>query len=668
MQETNRIYRFVCILIICFTSISPAEIFVNLLGYRINDPKIVLVNQAADSFEIHDATNNAIVFKDQLELLSLNDPATGMDLYWGDFSELINAGHYYCKITNNDSSFHFIVHDSIYFPLFKKSLKGLYFQRCGFDLLGPTAGNYYHSRCHTSDGIFHSTTDSSGFHLAHGGWHDAGDYGKYIVNAGISVGTLLMAYEYFPLLFSQDNLNIAESGNDVPDILDETRFELEWMLTMQAPDGGVYHKLTREQFAPFVMPQNDTGTRYIYQISSTATGDFASVMARAARIYQPLDSVFSNLCLNAAELAWDYLTIHPNIVPNGGFSNPSGTATGVYGDSDDRDERIWAAAELYLTTGDSEYHNYFISNYNAAGLINSAMSWRNVKPMAHLAYIFGERHDINTSIQNTLTTSLNSFCQNLVIRSYSNGFYVTLNPGEYWWGCNSTVMNNAILLILGYEKLQNDSFKNVALDQINYILGLNAHGFSFVTGIGTVSPMFPHHRPSAADGIPEPIPGLLVGGPDQYLSDPVLQAHFTSSTPPALCYLDDQNSYASNEIAINWNAPLIFVSGYFAGSTLSNIYKSTKGQLIPSHFKLQQNYPNPFNSRTSIEFILMKRMKVQLELFDVRGSFVRELLNEDLGPGNHCIFLDAESLSSGIYWYKLSAESGSQSKKMVLIK
>ncbi|UCF63324.1 MAG: glycoside hydrolase family 9 protein [bacterium] len=652
----------------CLTSIAKGEIFVNQLGYRENDPKFIFSSEFADSFVILDATNQTVVFKNQLELFTLSDPATGMDLYKGDFSSLTSSGNYYCKILPSDSSFGFIIHDSVYNQLYKQSLKGLYFQRCGYDLLGPTVGNYYHPRCHILDGIFHSTTGSTGFHLARGGWHDAGDYGKYIVNAGISIGTLLMASEYFPGKFNRDDLNIAESGNGIPDILDEVRIELEWMLTMQNPDGGVYHKLTPEQFSPFIMPQNDNSTRFIYQVSTPATGDFAAVMARAARIFYPVDTVFANLCRNSAELAWDYLELHPTIVPPGGFSNPPGTATGVYGDSDDSDERLWAAVELYLTTGSSDYHNYFITNYNSGGLINSAMNWRNVRPMAHLTYIFGQRNDINTGIQSSLTTSLNSMCQNLVIRSYSNGFLVSINPGEYVWGCNSMVMNHALILVLGYEKFQNESFKSVALDQLHYVMGRNAHGLSFVTGSGTESPMFPHHRPSGADGIAEPVPGLLVGGPDQYLSDPVLQAHFTSSTPPALCYMDDQGSYASNEIAINWNAPLIFVSGYFAGSTSSSIEDGYRGQIIPDNFQLQQNYPNPFNSRTKIEFILSKRMRVRLDLFDVRGSFIRDLVNDDLAAGNHRVFLNAESLSSGIYWYKLSTETGELSKKMVLIK
>jgi endoglucanase len=668
MPVPDRVKLLIIIFYISLTSHSGAEIFVNHLGYRINDPKIVFVNQPADSFEIYNAINQSLVFEGCLELFSVNDPGTGMDLYTGDFTELAIPGHYYCKISNGDSSFQIVISDTVYNSLYQESFKGFYFQRCGFDLIGPTVGNYYHTRCHIYDGNFHPSTGSTGFHLSRGGWHDAGDYGKYVVNAGISVGTLLMAYEYFTSSFNQDDLNIAESGNGTPDVLDEIRHELEWLLSMQANDGAVYHKLTPEQFAPFIMPQNDNGIRYIYQTSTTATADFAAVMAKAARIYYAVDSTFSNLCLSASEQAWNYLVAHPNIIPSGGFTNPPGTATGEYGDSDDRDERLWAAVEIYLTTGSSDCHNYFLSNYNQTGLINSSMTWSNVKSMALLTYIFGNRPDINISIQNTISASLNIFCQNLVIRSFSNGFNVTLIPGEYLWGSNSIVMNNCLMLILAYEKIHNEIFQEVALNQLHYILGSNAHNLSFVTGIGAVSPMFPHHRPSGSDGIVDPVPGLLVGGPDQYLSDPILQAHFTSSTPPALCYMDDEGSYASNEIAINWNAPLTVAAGYFSGNTITNVGSGHEVFTFPGNFILQQNYPNPFNSGSKIEFILFRRTRVRLEIFDVRGGLIEVVLEKDLGIGQHSIFINADSLPSGIYWYKLSTETSSKSKKMVLIK
>jgi len=332
---------------------------------------------------------------------------------------------------------------------------------------------------------------------------------------------------------------------------------------MQRQDGGVYFKLTRENFEGLIMPQNDDGSRFIYEISSTATGNFAAVMARASRLFNSYDSTFANQCLNASILAWKFLITHPDIIPGGGFKNPPGTRTGEYGNYNDNDERLWASAELFETTGDSVYHNYFISHYNNSGVINSPMNWGNVQNLAYFTYLWSKEssslYDIKSNIKNNFVT----YCDSLVNRSNVNGFGITLNPGEYHWGCNSVALNNAILLILGYVQLNRNDFYNTAIMQLNYVLGINAHNKCFVTGIGSKLVMHIHHRPSASDGIIDPVPGLIAGGPNQDLQDHLLQSNFNNSTPPALCYLDDVGSYASNENAINWNAPLVFVLGYF---------------------------------------------------------------------------------------------------------
>lgn len=663
----NKLNKLLCLVSFVIPSLLYGAVFINQVGYAPDKPKYVFVNQFADSFRIYQSLTQTLVYEGELTLQKSNDPATGLSLYVGDFSDLTQPGTYYCKISG-DTSYSFTINDSVYFPVYKKSLKSFYFQRCGFDLLGPTAGNYYHSRCHQMDASYHTSTGFTGFHLARGGWHDAGDYGKYVVNAGITVGTLLMSYEYFPNLFDQDNLDIPESSNGVPDILDEIRYELEWMLKMQNTDGGVFHKLTREQFAPFIMPQNDLAPRYIYEISSAATADLAAVMARAVRVFVAIDSSFAQTCLMASLSAWDYLIAHPTIQPPGGFSNPSGTGTGVYGDSNDTDERLWAAAELYLTTGEDVYNLYYSSHYNQVGLITTSMSWQNVKNLAHIAYIKGSQTGINTAIQTTLRSSLESTCQDLINRHNNNGFFVTINPGEYYWGSNSGPLNNAILLIFGFQTTQNEVYQNAALDQLNYILGANALGMSYITGIGSLSPMHPHHRPSESDGVNDPVPGLLVGGPDEYLSDPILQSIFNSNTPPALCYVDDVGSYASNEIAINWNAPLVFLSGYFTREAITSIKDENLKGMIPKSIQLQQNYPNPFNSATRISFEIPERLKVRLEVYDIRGNQVKVLMNNSTSPGRHSVSFDAKDFSSGIYFYRLSTKYGQLNRKLILLK
>lgn len=663
------------ILLILGVTLAHAGIFVNQVGYRPSYPKFVFINQPADSFWVIDKSTNVAQFSGKFSLWKTQDPASGMTLSRGDFSALTRAGLYTVKTSNGEESPSFVIQDTAYVRVLNMSLKGFYFQRCGTYLPPPFAGVYNRPVCHLADGTFHSTAESTGVIPAAGGWHDAGDYGKYVVNAGVSVGTLLMAYEMFPDRFGADNIGIPESGNGVPDILDETRYELEWLLKMQASNGGVFTKLTRKQFEGFVMPDQDTETRYIYQISSAATGDFVAMMARAARVYQPYDAQFAQRCLAAAVKGWQFLEGKTSIVPAGGFKNPSDTFTGEYGDGDDRDERLWAAAEMAATTKESKYLTYYGIHYFEKGYLDGAMSWPNLTSMAHLTYLKVSFPGKDSTIVNLLRSSLQSFCDKYVTRRNNSGFQVSLVPGEFSWGSNSGVLNNAILLIVGYELFGTTVYRDAALDQLHYVLGVNPRATSYITGLGTSRPMHPHHRPSASDGIVEPVPGLLVGGPDQYRDDAILAGLYTASTPPALCYADIQDSYASNEICINWNAPLVFVSGYFAyASTSTGILEQEP--LHPSTIQLGQNYPNPFNPTTAISYRIASHSFVTLKVYDPLGREVTTLVNAEMEPGAYEKTFDATALPSGAYFYQLRARPLSgwvgsemmETKKLILLR
>ena len=650
------------------------NLYLNQVGYLPQAQKYVFTDDPfMEEFFLVEESSNDTVFSASFFPHVAEDPATDLDLYVGNFSSFTQPGRYQIQTGNSLVTHPFVISDTAYHQLYNKSLKAFYYQRCGYDLLGPVADPYYRTRCHRSDGFYHSSTGLSGFHPAPGGWHDAGDFGKYVVNAGITVGTLLMAYENFPIKFGHDDIFIPESDNGIPDLLDEVRYELEWLLNMQHANGGVFFKLTAEVFAPMIMPQDDESSRYIYELSTTATGNFAAVMARSARIYAQFDSVFASSCLEAAESAWTYLQNNPDIIPQGGFTNPEGTITGQYGDGDDRDERLWAASELYITTGNSNYHQYFKDHFEDKGVLTGTMWWADVTNLAQLTYLLSEDHtSIDASIQEDLRSALVSKCQSLLDQKADNGFYVLLSPGEYVWGSNSIPLNKAILLIIGYEQTGMETYFNAALDQLNYILGVNVHKLSFVTGLGTNFVLNPHHRPSEQDNIDPAIPGLMAGGPDQYLSDPTLSSLFDSSTPPARCYVDDVDSYASNEIAINWNAPLVFVTGYFAANSLTGIQED-QPTIIPGKIKLLPNYPNPFNSETIIRFVLPESDSVVLKIYSLQGQLVYK---EDLGHrfAGESLYLwkamndRGEELPSGIYYYLIEGKYRSSYERLVLLK
>ncbi|MFB0516345.1 MAG: glycoside hydrolase family 9 protein [Candidatus Neomarinimicrobiota bacterium] len=652
---------------------SQDALMVNQLGYRPEDPKYVFATQPSDSFYVLDHMSEGVVFSAPLQLWITDDPTTGLTLYRGDFSNLSAPGDYLLQSSTGTRSATFSITDTVYDDVFRKALKAFYFNRCGMALTPEFAGAFSHQMCHIADAFYHASTGLSGFNESKGGWHDAGDFGKYTVNAGISVGTLLMAYELFPGKFRSDSLGTPESGNGIPDLLDEVRYELEWLLAMQDASGGAHHKLTAQNFAGEVMPENDKATRYIYEISSAATADLAAMMARAARVFRPFDQQFSDTCLATADAAWDFLLAHPDIVPAGGFTNPTGTVTGEYGDTSDEDERLWAAAELFAATGNESYHDYYLANYSAGDVLSSSMSWQNVEAMAHLTYLTAAVPGKDAITRQILRSALVGLCNALVERRNTYGFHVALEPGRYYWGSNSMIMNDAIALILCFEETGNSTYMHAALDQLHYILGVNAHDMTFITGVGTRSPRYPHHRASMSDGIDDPVPGFLAGGPNQYLNDPTLQAQFNWSTPPALCYLDNQNSWASNEVAINWNAALVFIVGYFGGPGAANGIQNGSQGFLPHDIRLHQNHPNPFNSSTNITFDLGSPQNVQLMVYNIRGGLASQV---DLGwfatGSQRVIWSPTDAignlLSSGTYLYQLQGANWSEVRKMVYLK
>jgi len=651
----------------------PRTVVVDQLGYPRNFVKFVFSSQAADSFAILRSPSGERVFAGPLNLWKTSDASTGKTVYRGDFSGFQLPGEYRVVTSGGDTSGVFAISDSVYDQAFRKALRGFYLQRCGMPLLPGYAGAYQHPSCHVLDGVYHTSTDTSGFHTAAGGWHDAGDYGKYVVNAGISAGTLLLAYEMFPSRFAGDDLGIPESGNGVPDILDEVRYELRWFLTMQRSDGGFWFKITHAGFEGFIMPQNDTGSRYIYAVSSTATGDAVAVLARGARLFSAYDTAFSRTCLEAATRGWEFLSAHGAIVPAGGFKNPAGTSTGEYGDGDDSDERFWAAAELFETTGGPAYHDFFQGNLIYGTQFN-AMGWGYVRPLGLLTYLRSQQPAAVAEVRNDIRLALSAYCASQITKRNSSGYHTVLQPGGYVWGSNSVALNAAVLLLAGGVETGDSLFVAVAADQLHYVLGVNGLSRSCVTGLGENPPRQPHHRPSASDGVADPVPGLLAGGPDQYRNDAVLQALYTSSTPPALCYADSLPSYASNEIAINWNAPLVFVAGFFRGFSGPLDVRWGERQ-TPPEFLLEQNFPNPFNPTTQIRYDtawgtdrLANASRVRLVVYDLLGREVAILVDEMKAPGSYVADFDASGLAAGAYVCRMTAGGYVQSRRMMFLK
>ena len=488
-----------------------------------------------------------------------------------DFSSLNKAGSFVVLVPGVGSSYAFKVGDDVYNGVAVATLKGFYYQRVSTPLEPKFAGKWHRSAGHPDNVVYvhpSAATDkrpagtviSSPF-----GWYDAGDYNKYVVNSGVTMGTLFSAYEDFADYFKSLHTNIPESADAVPDILNETAYNLRWMLTMQDPfDGGVYHKCTNAAFDGMVMPGVTKAPRYAVQKSTAATLDFAAVAAQAARIFHSYETKFPKLadsCLSAALKAWQWAEKNPAVLYDQDAMNKKfepHVTTGAYGDRSVKDEWLWAAAELFVTTKGGNYFSVLKERMSDRA---SLPSWGNVGMLSYYTLIRFEKF-LPSSAQTMVAAMKDSvlkMADTFLSKALANAFATVMGQSarDYNWGGNSVAANQGILLLQAYRLTRNKKYLDGALSNLDYILGRNATGYSFITGIGCKSPMHPHHRQSESDGITEPVPGLMVGGPNVGMQDGCTYPFKEIET----AYLDEVCSYASNEIAINWQAPIVYLSG-----------------------------------------------------------------------------------------------------------
>ncbi|MEO0996793.1 MAG: glycoside hydrolase family 9 protein [Pseudomonadota bacterium] len=535
------------------------SIRINQIGFLPGSAKqAVVASPNGDSFGLIDTKTNAIVFEAALKPLSVWPPS-GEAVRIADFSALTRPGQYRLVLDEKTPPVPVAIHAGVYAELARASLKAFYYNRSGIALEKTHAGRWSRAAGHADTRVLvHESASSASRPPGHvvaapHGWYDAGDFNKYVVNSGISTYTLLAAYEHFPDFFDALDLNIPESGNALPDILDEVHWNLRWMLAMQDPaDGGVYHKLTSLEFAGAVMPQDARAERYVVQKTTAAALNFAAVMAVAQRVYSGYDALlpgFAERCRAAAVAAYDWALRNPDVV----YEQPADVLTGEYGDLELGDEFFWASVELFLGSSDLAYLE--VASDQVRPL--TTPGWQDVAGLAYVSLL--NRPDRlpggwRARSRNELERYANELVEHRNRSAY--GIAYGTDPGDFHWGGTSTALNQAILLLRAFALTNDRRYFDAATANVDYVLGRNAVGLSFVTGFGQRSPMRIHHRVSESDGIAEPVPGFLVGGPTTNGQD---GCRYPSSLP-ARSYLDAWCSYTTNEIAINWNAPLVYVT------------------------------------------------------------------------------------------------------------
>lgn len=574
---------------------------VNQLGYYPNAQKMATLVGSASTWELKDSSGRTVK-SGSTKSFGL-DKDSGDTVQLIDFSDFTQEGTYYLE-AGGETSFEFEISDKIYSDLMYDALKYFYYNRSA----QPIEAAYSHDPSfvraagHTRDVAkcieFAESSDRYGESYTldvTGGWYDAGDYGRYVVNGGISAWTLMNMYERASSYereqyYDDDTMNIPESGNGIPDILDEVRPELEFMLKMQTDKGKragmVHHKVHDDRWTALgLAPADDAERERVLKPPTTAaTLNMAACAAMGSRLFKDIDSSFANELISAAEVAWEAAVANPKIYA----PFVSTTGGGAYGDDYVEDEFYWAACELYITTGNSEYYDYMksskhflempseLSGGEAKNGLVGAFDWGNVQGLGTLSLVLN-KDKLSSSEVSTLESNIKKAADEWIAIQQKQGYGITIQQNAvsyddptltgYPWGSNSFVVNQCIVFAYAYDISGSDKYYNALTTAMDYLMGRNPNNQCYVSGYGDMPLTNPHHRWFAYQldpKFPKAPPGWLSGGPNSGLQDPWVKGMGwkPGGFPPQKCFLDNIESWSTNEVTINWNAPLSWVTGY----------------------------------------------------------------------------------------------------------
>ncbi|NLG83363.1 MAG: glycosyl hydrolase family 5 [Firmicutes bacterium] len=524
------------------------HVFVNQVGYLPSLPKTVVCDRPAGEFTVRVEETGEPVFRGRLT--PFTDATSGKRVWRGDFRELSIPGRYYVEVPGVGASYPFRIGEDVYRDVLRLGLRFYYLQRCGIALEDPETG-LTHSACHGDDAYLWYTdpfNEKGGRWATVGGWHDAGDYGKYVSTTAVTVAHLLCLYELWPALYKDGSLRIPESGNGLPDILDEARVGLDWLLTMQRPDGAVYHKVGGVRWPTLVGPDVDTGPRYVYGISTFATAKFAAVMAAAARVFRNLDPVYADRCTDAAGRAWDYLKTHGFAWEHDDFDDEG---SGAYGQTDDAADRLWAAAELTLLGEEIEELEDRLEGYTP-----NSIGWTDAALLG--LFDLARSEAVPAALRRLAAEKIALAAEKHFRATKASAFGYTLHYGDFGWASNKEALARGMVMLFADRLQPNPDYRAAALAQLDFVLGLNPLSKCYVTCLGSDPVRMPHHRFDAT--APKSVPGMLVGGPNNCAE--------SGAEPYGLgpySYIDSRASYSSNEPAIDYNAAFVFVAAAFTG-------------------------------------------------------------------------------------------------------
>jgi endoglucanase len=568
-----------------------ANVLVNQTGYLPDLPKLATVKSASTAplkWSLLKKGGAVVASGDSKPVGK--DAASGEDVHVVDFSSVKTPGKGYTLKVGADVSHPFDIAPDVYHRMKYDALAYFYHNRSGIPITMPYAGDKALTRPAGHLSVAPNTGDvavpclpGSGCDYklnVTGGWYDAGDHGKYIVNGGVATWTMLNQYERAQLRgtgadFADGKMNIPEKKNKTPDILDEARWQLEFMLRMQVPDGQpkagmVHHKIHDKEWTALGMrPDEDAQPRYLWPPSTAATLNVAATAAQGARVWEKLDKAFAAKCLAAAEKAWAAAEKNPAV-----FAGSAAIGGGPYNDDHVSDEFYWAAAELYVTTKKDVYKTFIMKSPHWKKVpttfgddqIPTPITWDMVDGLGTISLAMVPNGLAANDVADC-KTAIKTAADGYVAMVDGQGYRVPFKPGKkgFPWGSNSSVLNNALVTALAYDITGDAKYLAAVAEAMNYLLGRNPLDQSYLTGYGERPLRNPHHRfwaHQANAKFPSAPAGAISGGPNSGLQDPYVQAAGLPGCAPQKCFVDNIEAWSTNEVAINWNTPLAWVTAF----------------------------------------------------------------------------------------------------------
>ncbi|MFC9701365.1 glycoside hydrolase family 9 protein [Streptomyces sp. NPDC056943] len=569
------------------SSAATTAVRVNQVGYLPDGPKratVVTTAPGALAWQLRNASGTVVASGSTVPYGA--DAPSGQAVQVADFSSYRSTGAGYVLAVDGGSSVPFDIRADLYDTLRSDSMAFFHHQRSGISIDASLVGSAY-ARPAGHLGVAPNKGDTSVPCQAtvcdytqdvRGGWYDAGDHGKYVVNGGISTWLVVNSFERAEragkdAALGDSTLRVPERGNGVPDVLDEARWELDFLMRMQVPGdkqyaGMAFHKIHDAAWTGMPMrPEQDAQPRELHRPSTAATLNLAAAAAQCARVFRPYDAAYADRCLSSARRAWTAARANPALYA----PDSDGTGGGAYGDAQVTDEFYWAAAELYATTGESAYRDAVTSSSwhtSATAFTPYGFGWADTAALGRLVLATVPNGLPATDVAR-VRASVTAAADGYLSRMTAQGYAVPVPADGYFWGSNGEVANDAVVMAVAGELTGDARYRTGALETMDYLLGRNALGLSYVTGYGETSSQNQHHRFWAHQldsSLPHPPAGSLAGGPNSALQDPVAVEKLTGCAPAA-CYVDDIGSYSTNEVAVNWNAPLAWLAAYAAERT-----------------------------------------------------------------------------------------------------